>query len=164
MQRVSTKALHLGKTLTGDPIHVAAQKPAIPGRVKHDTLRHSFATHVLEDRYDIRTLQGLSGREGSKTTTAHSHVRNRGGGGARRPDNALRLVLPRALYRTLNNTVVGPKRRDTRDWQAASNFLNFDPSEHRGIRVYLPPSANPSRRLLRSALRATTARLRRSLT
>ena len=57
MQQVSTKALHPGKTLTEDQIRVAAQKAAIPGHVKHHTFRHSFATHVLGHRYDIRTEQ-----------------------------------------------------------------------------------------------------------
>jgi len=55
VQQVSTKALHPGKTLTEDQIRVAAQKAAIPKHMKHHTLRHSFAAHALEGRYNIRT-------------------------------------------------------------------------------------------------------------
>jgi site-specific recombinase XerD len=52
-------------------------------------LRHSFATELMRDGYDIRTVQDLLGHKSVKTTMVYTHVVNKGGRGVRSPGDAL---------------------------------------------------------------------------
>ena len=76
---------HLDESGLQKAVKRAAQLAQLSKRVSCHTLRHSFATHLLEDGYDIRTVQELLGHRDVATTMIYTHVLNRGARGVRSP-------------------------------------------------------------------------------
>jgi integron integrase len=76
---------HLHESGVQKALKAAVYQAGIQKRVGCHTFRHSFATHLLEAGYDIRTVQELLGHKDVKTTMIYTHVLNRGGKGVRSP-------------------------------------------------------------------------------
>jgi integron integrase len=76
---------HLDPSGLQKVVKQAVRQAGINKRVSCHTFRHSFATHLLENGYDIRTVQELLGHKDVKTTMIYTHVLNRGGRGVRSP-------------------------------------------------------------------------------
>ena len=76
---------HVPESIVQKAVRHAVQRAGMIKRATCHAFRHSFATHLLEDGYDVRTLPELLGHKDVKTTMVYTHVLNRGGKGVKSP-------------------------------------------------------------------------------
>jgi len=129
---------HLHETAVQRALRAAVVDLGISRRVSCHTFRHSFATHLLEEGYDIRTIQELLGHQDVKTTMIYTHVLKRGGRGVRSPADLLwsksGVAAPPNLIRLTSQpisplSIIPPERQLLPAEQDHDDWLDTDVEE-----------------------------------
>jgi site-specific recombinase XerD len=87
----SIRRHHIDPSVINKAIKAAARKAGLVKKVCAHALRHSFATHLLQRRIDIRTIQALLGHNDVSTTMIYTHALQQGGHGVHSPLDDLEL-------------------------------------------------------------------------
>lgn len=111
---------HLHESVAQKAIHAAARAAGIARPVGPHTLRHCFATHLLEAGYDIRTVQELLGHRDVATTMIYTPVLNRGG-------RAVESPADRLLAGTASSAIPPPSRGPTPSPPPSAGHKPVDP-------------------------------------
>lgn len=93
---------HMHESKVGKAVKRAVEEAGIAKQAHPHTFRHSFATHLMQAGYDIRTVQELLGHRDVRTTMIYTHVLNRGGLGVNSPLDALVNNAPVEYRRSLS--------------------------------------------------------------
>jgi integron integrase len=124
---------HLHETIVQRAVKQAVRDAGISRPVSCHTFRHSFATHLLADGYDIRTIQELLGHRSLKTTMIYTHVLSRGGHAVLSPADSLRrpgFTGPKQLRRLgMPATLLPPASENSEPVQGDTDELEDSTEE-----------------------------------